>query len=80
MNFDLLSNADIGVYLADCRVTPDRIQAWWVYCNPGLPETVELKHDRSSYKVLVRIPDDVRGLSYPLVQFFETEPVEFLYA
>lgn len=76
---DLLCNRDYGVYLVDCQVSGDRVYAGWVYCDSGLPEAVTISNPKNpTFNVRVHIPEDVQGLSSPLSQCFENEPVEFL--
>jgi hypothetical protein len=79
MTFDLLLNRDYGVYLVDCQIRPDRVLAWWVYCDSFLPETVTLTNDQTSgITITIHIPDEVQGIPDALISFYENEPVEFL--
>ena len=77
MNFDLLRSARL--YLVDTTVKPQdkRIEAGWVYAEPGLAP-IEVVKSQSGESFSVCIPEQMRLIQQPSQYFFANENVDFL--
>lgn len=77
MQFDLLRSPRL--YLVDATVKPEskRIEAGWVYAEPGLL-AIEVVKSQNGEEFSVCIPEPMRLIQQPAQYFFANENVDFL--
>lgn len=72
----LLRSPTRRLYLVKCLIRPYRIEAGWVYVEPGLKE-VEMVRDADGNQYLIGIPPEVRELKTFAALSHASEVIEF---
>ncbi len=76
MRFDQLRSSRL--VLVDVEIKELRIEAGWVYAEPGLRPIETVRSPDNGQEFLICIPEVVRSIQHRQTYSFPEEPVEFL--